>query len=222
MKELIILGIGGNCIDILDILNDINASKRRTIYKCIGFLDDKQENWGKVHYGIEVLGPLSSASKYNDCLFVNGIGSPFNFWKKKDIISKTQLPLERFATVVHPSASISRTAKLGYGSVVLQNVTIASNVTIGNHVIILPNTVISHDDMIGDYTCIAGGVCISGGVTVGNSCYLGTNSAIISNIDIGDYCLLGIGSVVIDTIEENSVIVGNPAKILRKTIENKA
>ena len=218
MEKLIILGTGGNCIDILDTINDINENNGQTIYKCIGFLDDNQEYWGKTHHGIEVLGSLNSASKYNECLFVNGIGSPYNFWKKKDIILKTQIPLEKFATIIHPSASVSKMAKLGHGTVVLQNVTIASNVTIGKHVIVLPNSVISHDDSIGDYTCITGGVCISGGVTIGTSCYLGANSSIIDNIAIGDFCLVGMGSVVIDPVEENSVVIGNPAKILRNTI----
>jgi len=222
MQKLIILGTGGNCIDILDTVNDINQCTGQTVYECIGFLDDNKENLGKVHYGVEVLGPLDSASIYSECLFVNGIGSHFNFWKKKDIVSKTQVPLERFATIVHPSASVSMMAKLGHGTVVFQNVTIASNVTIGNHVIILPNTVISHDDSVGDYACITGGVCISGGVKVGNSCYLGTNSAIIGNISIGDNCLIGMGSVVINTIEENSVVIGNPAEFLRRTIETEA
>jgi sugar O-acyltransferase (sialic acid O-acetyltransferase NeuD family) len=220
MKKLIILGTGGNCIDILDTINDINESKGHTVYKCIGFLDDNPENLGKIHYGIKVLGSLNSASNYSECLFVNGIGSPFNFWKKKEIISKTQLPLEKFATIIHPSSSVSKMSNLGQGTVVLQNVTIASNVRIGNHVIILPNTVISHDDSIGDYTCITGGVCISGGVTIGHSCYLGTNSAIIGNIAIGNCCMVGMGSVVIDTIEENTVVIGTPAKFLRKTIDN--
>ena len=222
MKKLIILGTGGNCIDILDTVNEINEHSGQTIYECIGFLDDNQDCWGKVHYGIKVLGPLNSASNYTDCLLVNGIGSPFNFWKKKDIISSTRAPLEQFATIVHPSASVSKMAELGHGTVVLQNVTIASNVNIGNHVIILPNTVISHDDSIGDYTVVTGGVSISGGVTIGNSCYLGTNSAIIGNVVVGDYCLVGMGSVVINRIEENSVVIGNPAKFLRKTIENDA
>ncbi len=54
MKKLIILGTGGNCIDILDTINDINEINVHPIYECIGFLDDNQENLGKVHYGIEV------------------------------------------------------------------------------------------------------------------------------------------------------------------------
>jgi sugar O-acyltransferase (sialic acid O-acetyltransferase NeuD family) len=217
-KKIIILGTGGNCIDILDTINTINVSKGLRSYECVGFLDDNDQNWGKEYYGVPVLGPLNSAQKYPDHFFVNGIGSQSNFWKKRIIISKTNIPDERFETIIHPSASVSLMAQLGSGTVIFQNVTITSNVTIGNHVIVLPNSVISHDDIIGDYTCITGGVCISGGVTVGHSCYLGTNSAIIGNIHIGNYCLIGMGSVVLDNVDDNQVMVGNPARKLRKTV----
>jgi sugar O-acyltransferase (sialic acid O-acetyltransferase NeuD family) len=218
-KKIIILGTGGNCIDILDTINDINSHLQVHKYECIGFLDDNKLNWGKEVYGVKVLGPLDSAGKFSDAYFVNGIGNQFNFWKKEAIISKTGLLLERFETIVHPSASISRMAKLGFGTVIFQNVTITSTVKIGHHVIILPNTVISHDDMIGDYTCITGGVCISGSVKIGKSCYLGTNSAIMEGITIGDYCLVGMGSVVLKSIPDNNVVGGNPAKFLRYTRE---
>jgi sugar O-acyltransferase (sialic acid O-acetyltransferase NeuD family) len=221
-KKIIILGTGGNCIDILDTINTINASGRIGSYECVGFLDDNQQNWGKEYFGVPVLGPLNSAQKYSDHFFVNGIGSQSNFWKKGSIIAKTTIPDERFETIIHPSASVSSMARLGNGTVVFQNVTITSNVKIGKHVIILPNSVLSHDDIIGDYTCITGGVCISGGVTVGHSCYLGTNSAIIGNVNIGNYCLIGMGSVVLDSVDDNLVVVGNPARFLRKTApENK-
>ena len=219
MKNLIILGFGGNCIDIIDTINEINEKNGKIIYECIGFLDDNQECWGKTHYGVKILGSLNTASNYNNCFFINGIGSSSNFWKKKDIISKTQIPLEKFTTIIHPSASVSKLAKLGYGTTILQNVTISSNVTIGNHVIILPNSVISHDSVIGDYTCITSGVCISGGVKIGSSSYLGTNSAIINNAIIEDYCLIGMGSIVINNVKANSVVIGNPAKFHRNTIK---
>ena len=163
-------------------------------------------------------GRSNSAPRYPDHFFVNGIGSDRNFWKKKTIISKTNIPDERFETLIHPSAAVSSMARLGHGTVIFQNVTITSNVKIGKHVIILPNSVLSHDDVIGDYTCIAGGVCISGGVTVGHSCYLGTNSAIIGNVKIGNYCLVGMGSVVLESVDDNQVVVGNPARFLRTTM----
>jgi len=215
-KKIVILGTGGNCIDILDTINEINRSRPK--YRCMGFLDDEERTWGQRHHGIEVLGPLTSAPQYDGCWFVNGIGSPANFWRKQEIIAKTQVPDERFETIVHPSASVSSMAQLGRGTVVFQNVTITSNVQVGKHVIILPNSVVSHDDVVGDYTCIAAGACLSGGVSVGRSCYLGTQSCIIGGAQIGDYCLIGMGSVVLDRVPENSVMVGNPARFLRHTV----
>lgn len=216
-KQIIILGTGGNCIDILDTINNINAISKRPKYECIGFLDDNKNNWGKEICNAKVLGPLDCAHDFPEAYFINGIGNESNFWKKDSIIAKTNVPLDRFEPIVHPTASLSEMSTIGFGTVILQNVTIAANVKIGNHVIVLPNAVVSHDDIIGDYTCIAGGVCVSGGVKIGKGCYLGTNSAIISNVTICDHCLVGMGSVVLHDLEKNSVVVGNPAKFLRNT-----
>ena len=218
-KKVVILGTGGNSVDILDTMHDINSHALHDVYECVGFLDDNQALWGNHLHGVKVLGPLVYAKELNDCYFVNGIGAPSNFWRKESVISKTDLPLERFETIIHPSASVSKMARIGMGTVVFQNVTITSNVKIGNHVIALPNTVISHDDTIGDYTCIAGGVCISGGVTIGHSSYMGTNSSVIGNVEIGDYCLIGMGSVVLTGVPRNSVFVDNPARFLRHTVQ---
>jgi len=217
MKKIIILGTGGNCIDILDTINEVNLISPQ--YDCIGFLDDNPDNLGKMYYGVKVLGPLKMAKEITQTFFVNGIGSPMNFWKKENIIEKTEIPLDNFETIIHPTASVSKMTKIGKGVVIFQNVTITSNVKIGNHVIILPNSVISHDADIGDYTCIAGGVCISGGTKVGKSCYLGTKSSIIGNVNIGDNCLIGMGSNVLKDVEGNSVVVGNPSVFKRKTMK---
>lgn len=217
-KKVIILGTGGTCIDILDALNDINDFRHDSVYECVGFLDDDERTWGRQHLHVQVLGPLQSAGHYPGCFFVNGIGSPSNFWKKRDIISRTGVPIDRFETLIHPTAAVSQTSRLGHGVVLFQHVTVTSNARIGNHVIVLPNTVISHDAVIGDYTCIAGGACISGAVEIGLSCYVGSNCAIDSNVKIGDHCLVGMGAVVLHDIAENSVVVGNPARFLRKTI----
>jgi sugar O-acyltransferase (sialic acid O-acetyltransferase NeuD family) len=218
MTRIVILGTGGNCIDILDTIGDLNGAAGMERYRCIGFLDDNRTRWGTEIHGVTVLGPLASAQDLRECAFVNGIGSSGNFWRKRQIIETTGIPPERFETIVHPSASVSRLSHLDQGTVVFQHVTITSNVRVGRHVIILPGTVISHDDVIGDYTCIAGGVCVSGCVEIGQSCYLGTNAAIRDHCTIGEYSLVGMGSVVVASVPRNSVVVGNPARFLRPTI----
>lgn len=215
VSRVIIVGTGGNCLDILDTLIDINDARHAQVYECMGFLDDDESKWNKGICGVRVLGPLVTASQYTDCAFIFGIGSASNFWKRRDILAKMGLPPERFETIIHPTASVSRTAHVGRGVVIFQNATITFNAHLGDYVYVLPNNIISHDAFIGDYTCLAGGVCVSGGVRVGQSCYLGTNSAIKENIRIGNGSLIGMGSVVLSNVPENSVVVGNPARLVR-------
>jgi len=214
-KKIVILGTNGNCVDMLDLIDSINTQAGRTVYECIGFLDDNPTLHGKTRCGVKVLGPLSMAADLEGCRFVNGIGSPGNFFIKEQIIGKANVGDEHFESLVHPRAVISKRARIGTGAVVFENVAVTSNVTIGRHVIILPNTVVSHDVEVGDYTCITGGVCISGGTRIGRSCYLGTNSTIIGDVEIGDCSLIGMGSVVLESVGPDHIVVGNPARYLR-------
>jgi sugar O-acyltransferase (sialic acid O-acetyltransferase NeuD family) len=214
-RDILVLGSVGNCADIVDIIHDINRAAGREVYRCVGLLDDDPTRWGTKVMGVEVLGPLASAGEYEDCHFVSGIGSPASYWKREAITRETAIPRARFETIVHPSASVSRTAQIGRGSVVFPNVTITSGVRIGDHVMILPNSVISHDVVVGDFTCITGGVCISGGAEIGRSCYLGTNCAIIGDVRVGDLAMVGMGSVVLADVEPGVAVVGNPARLLR-------
>jgi hypothetical protein len=165
------LGASGTCLDILDTVLELEDAGVGPRYHCIGFLDDDPEKQGLEFMGRKVLGPLTSAADYGDAWFVSGIGNPGDYWKKPQIIARAGVPDGRWATLVHPTASVSRTATVRPGSVLLQHVTVGTNVQIGHHVVVLPNTVVSHDARIGDFTCIAGAVCISGGVTMGDSCW---------------------------------------------------
>ena len=215
-EPIIILGTGGNCIDILDAIQEINARAPQPLFTCLGFLDDQASLWGTQVQGLPVLGGLNAAARYPDSRFVNGIGSTRTYAKKLEIIASTGLPPERFAAIIHPSASVSRMAAVGRGVVILQQVTVASNARLGDHVMVLPNSVISHDDRIGEGSILAGGVCVSGGVEIGACCYLGSNSSVREHCKIGDRSLVGMGSVVLKDIEADSVVVGNPARLLRK------
>ena len=214
-RKLILLGASRNSADILDVVDAINRTPGRQTYECLSLLDDKESLWGTTIAGRRVLGSLASARECSEAWFVNGIGSPSSFWKKDEIIARSGVPLERFATLVHPAASVSATSEVGPGTVIFQNVTIGSGARIGKHVLICPGAVVSHDCIVGDYTCIASSVSIAGDVRVGSLCYLGMSCAVRERVEIGNGSLLGMGSVVLRNVAENSVVVGNPARYLR-------
>ena len=54
-----------------------------------------------------------------------------------------------------------------------------------------------------------------GGFTkIGDNCFLGINSIILMGTEIGDNCIIGAGSVCTGKYPSNSVIAGNPAKVI--------
>ena len=57
---------------------------------------------------------------------------------------------------------------------------------------------------------------IAGSVKIGKNCWISPSSSIKNQIKIGDNSLIGMGAVVLKDVEPHSVMVGNPAKLLRK------
>lgn len=56
-------------------------------------------------------------------------------------------------------------------------------------------------------------------VSIGNDCWIGGNAVICPGVKIGNGCVIGAGTVVTKDIPNNSLAVGNPAKVIRKLNE---
>jgi putative colanic acid biosynthesis acetyltransferase WcaB len=87
-------------------------------------------------------------------------------------------------------------------------------------------TVIHGDAIIGDFCTIRHLTTIGiikrsdGGYTIpprlGNNVDVGASVVIIGDITIGDNVLIGAGSVVVRSVPANCVVLGNPAKVIKK------
>lgn len=53
-------------------------------------------------------------------------------------------------------------------------------------------------------------------IYIGKNCFLGCNSIILKGTVLGDGCVVGAGAVVSGKFEDNCVIAGNPAKVIKK------
>lgn len=127
---------------------------------------------------------------------------------------------EKFPTtqvnLIHPSAIISKSTCLGYGNVLMAGVIINSSTIIGNHCIINTKASIDHDCSIDDYAHISPGATLAGNVIVGEGAQIGIGACVKQNVKIGKWSIVGAGAVVIHDVPDYTVVVGNPARVIKR------
>jgi sugar O-acyltransferase (sialic acid O-acetyltransferase NeuD family) len=202
---LVIFPCNGNAIEAIDCLGDR--------HQMIAFIDDAPEKLSSTAAGYPVVGrEILTREATANVLAVPG--GPTSYRARRRIIEGLGIAPERFATVIHPTASVSRQACIGRNVLIMAGVVITSNATIGDHVCILPNSVIHHDVVIGAWTLIGASVTVAGSTVIGENCYVGSGSSIINGVNLGRECLVGLGSNVVRSIPPGIAVAGNPARQL--------
>lgn len=56
-------------------------------------------------------------------------------------------------------------------------------------------------------------------IKIGNNTFIGARSVILPGTQIGNNCIIGAGAVVKGIIPDNSIVIGNPAKVVQTTDE---
>ena len=213
VEELLIIGAGGSSRELVDVVNDINRREPR--WKVIGFLDDTPAKQKTSVDGLPVLGPLESIGRYSAQVIV-GIAHWKNVGARRPIVERLALPEERYATLAHPSASISSRATIGRGTAIMHNVVITSGVVVGNHTLIMQNGTVAHDSIIEDFVIIAPAATITGYVRLRSGSYVGAGCTILPAVTVNEGALAGIGSVVMNDIPAGRTVSGNPARLIIK------
>jgi sugar O-acyltransferase (sialic acid O-acetyltransferase NeuD family) len=209
MRDLVIIGAGGSSRDIIELVEDINGT--RPSWTIRGVLDDDPAQHGAEICGVPVIGPIADAAAM-DAALVIGIASSRNRRVKAAIAQRLGVEPARYATLIHPTASVSTRAAVGAGCVLLQHVVVGPQVTIGRHVLVCAGGTIGHDAVIGDHVSMAPHVAVSGGVRIASSVYLGSGARLREGITIGESSLVGIGAVVLKDVEPGRTVFGNPAR----------
>jgi len=191
MKEIILIGGGGHCRSVIDVI------EQESQFKIVGIVD-KPELLETDVLGYPVIGndsDLEGLAKIHTHAIVT-VGQI----KSADLrIKLFNLVLDAgfvLPNVISPRAYVSKYANIGKGTVIMHNALVNANAKVGYNCIINTNALIEHDSNIGNHCHIATNVVINGSVLVGQESFIGSGSVTKEGIIIDDNSFIKAGSIV--------------------------
>lgn len=203
--KIVIIGHGGHSKVIYDSVLSFNENE------VIGFLDDKYEEVKLI--GQIICGPIKAAEKlfehFKDIKFVIAVGDN----KARELIFKRlNIPNDYYATIIHKSAEVSRSARIGEGTVIMPKSVVNANTEIGHHSIINSGAIIEHDCKIGNFVHVCPNATLTGSVQVDDRAFVGAGATIIPTIKVGEGAVIGAGATVIHNVPSHNKSTGVPAR----------
>jgi len=198
MIKLVLIGSGGFAKEVLMYLNDIPETK------VIGYIDKLEKK--DIDSFVPYLGD-DNAKFSSDIFFVLSIGSLEIRKRMVDLYGE-----DRFYTLIHPSARISNSAKIGQGSIICPNCYIGPDAEIGKFCLMNYHTFVPHNCKLGKFSFLAPLTNIGGDTKIGNNFFAGLSVTIIPRVKIGNNVNISAGSVVTRNIEDGVTVFGNPAR----------
>ena len=214
MKKLIILGGSGIGMIAASIADELGC------YNIIGFLNDKIKKNTLIgrYKKYPIIGKTTDYKKYlkdKDYLFFIAYVGLQNEKETYEKIKSLRIPNSRFVSLIHPTAFIPKDfCEIGNGILMAPYSQLSPDTKIANNCILLGNSFVGHDSELGHFSHIATNSVVGANVKIGKAAHIGSNSTIREKVVINDYSLVGAGSVVLENVPANSIVVGNPAKIL--------
>ena len=178
-------------------------------YEIKGFLDDKADALDGFSGYPPIVSSVEDFKPGKNDVVVCGLGAVQ--WRRKyiEILLGKDAVFESF---VSPSAKVVKTAKIGIGVLLGENVTVSADVKIGDFVLSHPNATFGHDTRLGDYVVVENGVFCGGFVEVGDGVTLHTRAVILPHQKIGNDAVVGACSCVIRNVKAGATVFGNPAE----------
>ena len=153
---------------------------------------------------------------YDDVKFIYQLYRPDVMRERTELLYSLNIPKEKFTNFIHPSVMLAKSAKIGYGNVLLANVVVNCNAIIGNFNTVNSGTLLGHDITIGNNNYFAGQVCVGSGLKIGDMNFIGLNTSIRNGISIGNSNIVGMSSNITKDVNNDNVLYGNPAVIKPK------
>ncbi len=176
------------------------------------FLDSDSGSLGKFDdLALDWLGDPADFEPSPDDVLLMAIGDP----KRKSALMDRFLERgDRLETLIHPSAVIAHSAKIGRGVVVGPHAYVATHATLADGVCVNSLTGIGHDAVVGNCATISSQVDITGEVTLGARVFIGSGARVLPGVSVGDDAKVGAGAIVVRNVKSLATVFAQPARTM--------
>jgi acetyltransferase EpsM len=201
-RALLIYGGGGHGKSLIDLVRCTGN------YDLVGIIDDGLAAGTDV-MGVPVLGGsdvLQAIKTRGVHLAVNAVGGVGNVDVRVDVFQRLYSAGYTCPTLVHPTAFVEKTARLGSGAQILPLVYIGTEAEVGAGVIVNNGAIVSHDCRLGEYSSLAPGAILAGGVVLGSRAQVGMGVTINLHVAIGEGARVGNSAVIKQDVPAGKVV----------------
>lgn len=204
---VILVGAGGHALVLLDALSLVHTV-------VLGLVDSDPSLAGRKVLGYPVLGADTALRAHapGTVRLVNAIGSVGSMARRRSVFESLRGAGHSFASVLHPSAIVSRHAVAAPGVQIMAGAVVQACASIGENTIVNTGATVDHDCSIGAHVHLAPGVTLSGNVRIGDETHVGAGATVIQGVRIGARCTVAAGAVVLGDVADGTTVAGVPAK----------
>lgn len=188
------------------------AARRSGAFWIRGFLDDDRALWGGEWAGAPILGGRDWLTTLEDgAQIALGIGDNRI---RSTIAHAVTANGHRLATVVHPTAVLTTTARVEAGAYLGPLCVVHADATVGRGSIVNSSAVVEHDCRLEDFVHVSPRAALGGAVRVGEGVHVGLGAVVLPGLSLGPWSILGAGGVLVRSLSPGATAVGVPARVL--------
>ena len=176
-----------------------------------GYLDDGEDPMAAFGRRLPQLGLIKDYRPTDGQQLVMAIGAPAG---KAGVAERLKAAGGVFATLIHPTAWVSASARIGSGVVIGPFAHTSADAHVGELVLQGAYAGVGHDATAGAGSSLSGYVDLMGGVKSGQGCMFGSGAHVLPRVTIGERCTIGAGAVVVRNVPDGATVYAQPARSL--------
>lgn len=209
MYELVIVGAGGCGREVYEMAQESFSPEE---YHIKGFLSDITtvlDDYPEVKAKAPVLDTIDGYAIQPEDRFLLAIG---------DVAGHRQVAqrmLSRgavFVSLIHPSAKIFPSAKIGQGAIVYPFVFVGSQACIGDFCLLNVSATCGHDAAVGDFSVLCPFAAVLGFAAVGENGFLATHAVVAPKKHLGSNVTVSANSAAMRHAPDGAFVLGVPGK----------